>query len=246
MSQGESTTYNVPEFSRVGMARAGNAVENVYNTHTPTYYGGQTYADFSPQTQQGLGQVENLAMSGGPAGVASTLGEYDKTMRGDYLYGGPGFDRAMEAAYRKINPMVDSRFSGSGRYTSGLAEGEKMARLGDAFAGLYGDERNRMMGYAGMSPTMENLGYSAPQRLMGVGAAYEGQEQRGIDEAMARHDFAQQVPYMKLQNYFPYMMDYGNYGAMQGAQGGAALGSAAGPYGMAAGAIIGGVAGASN
>jgi hypothetical protein len=70
--------------------------------------------------------------------------------RGDYLYGGEGFNNALQAAMDQIQPQVQSRFglAGPGGSTSGLAQAAMNQGTSNAFAGLYNQNLNRQMGAA--------------------------------------------------------------------------------------------------
>lgn len=120
---------------------------------------------FSPETQQALATQTQMAQS---SPVASNL---DATLRGDYLYGGPGFNAAYQAAANKITPQVNSMFGAAGRSGSGLAQTAMAGALGDAFAGQYGQERGRQMQALGLAPSVR---YSDVDRLSQVGGMREG------------------------------------------------------------------------
>lgn len=62
-------------------------------------------------------------------------------LQGDYLHGGQGFNEAMDAAANNIQPRVQSAFNSAGRLNSGLAQEAMSSGLADAFASLYGNER---------------------------------------------------------------------------------------------------------
>ncbi len=191
--------------------------------------GPSTVIPFSNETEQALQMQQQRAMNN-PA-----VGTLDATLRGDYLYGGPGFNAAYGAAADQIMPSVQSMFSRAGRTGSGLAQGEMTKQLGNAFAGLYGQERNNQMQALAMSP---QIGYADADRLAGVGAQ---REQYLQDQAME--------PYQRLQMYQQGIQ--GNYGGTQtttqplyrnrmaGALGGAAAGATLGPWGAAAGGLLG-------
>lgn len=191
--------------------------------------GPSTVIPFSPETQQAMGMQTQMAQN------SPTSGLLDATMRGDYLYGGQGFNAAYQAAADQIIPDVQSMFSRAGRTGSGLAQGEMAGRLGNAFAGQYGQERNNQMQALAMAPSVR---YSDVDRLGQVGAQNEELAQQYANE-----------PYQRLQQYQQGVS--GNYGGtttttqplyrnrLSGALGGAAAGSAFGPWGMAAGGLLG-------
>ena len=72
------------------------------------------------------------------------------TARGDFLFGGQGFDAAVEAAVRAARPQVISTFgrAGAGGATGGLAQTAIGESAVDAFARQFGQERGRQLGAA--------------------------------------------------------------------------------------------------
>jgi hypothetical protein len=215
------------------------------------YFPGSTVTPQSPETLQALNLQADQARSGGvgaPQQLAQTLG-------GDYLYGGPGFDAAMGAAQRTITPMVQGQFEKAGRFGGGLAKEAETSALADAFAGLYGQERQRQMQAAAMAPS---VGYSDIAALSQVGGQREMFEQQMLQDQLNRWNFEQQSPYNRLaaqsqiiQGGFPggSVTDPINRnrgaGALGGALSGAAMGTSIMPgWGTAIGAIGGGIMGA--
>lgn len=109
---------------------------------------------FGPLSKQARDSL--LAKTQGPSGLETAARQQFKdTIEGDYLYGGPGFNAAYNAAANKIIPQVSSMFSGGGRLNSGLAQGAMTSNLGDAFAGLYNQERARQLAAATQYPSMQ-------------------------------------------------------------------------------------------
>ena len=88
----------------------------------------------------------------------------ENTARGDYLYGGEGFNAAQQAAANRIIPQVTSAFNSSGRMGGIAGQSELTGRLGDSFAGLYNNERQRQMSAA---PMVQNMltGQTGDERL---------------------------------------------------------------------------------
>jgi len=219
-------------------------------------YPGQTYADFSPESEAAMGMQEQRALQGSPilaAGQEATRA----TAAGDYLYGGEGFNRAYAAAERQILPGISGSFSQAGRYGSGLHQESLSRGLGDAFAQLYSKERGLQSSAAAMSPQMAQADYMDIKSLGQVGAMREGKQQQEINDLVKRWEFSQQAPYQKIQAQsgiiqggFPGGQSVTSGGsdgpsATQGALGGAAAGAAAGTYVMPGwGTAIGGALGA--
>lgn len=124
------------------------------------------------QTAQGDAQYMDPALRdalmGGDFDLASFIGQardatdftqsdiarqaLEGTAGGDYLYGGEAFQRAVDSAVNAATPRVASAFGGSvgGAGGSGLGRHAIGQSAIDAFAGQYGDERDRMLRAAGI------------------------------------------------------------------------------------------------
>ncbi len=152
---------------------------------------------FSPTTAAAQIAQTNRAMQGNPLTQIgqSAIGQ---TASGNYLYGQPGFNAALESAHRQIAPMVRGQFEGAGRYGSGLQQATEMQVLGDVFANMYGQERQRQLSAAQLAPTMAQADYADIGRLSEVGAQQEARAQAALDDAQARWQFAQGTPYSQL------------------------------------------------
>ena len=117
----------------------------------------------------------------------------------------------------------------------------------------YDAERARMGQAAQGLPMMQQL--QNQQQLQG-GQLQEGYAQQPIDEAMARFEHEQQLPYTRLGAYanlmgpmtgVPYQTQPAEGSDLSGALGtamaGAELGSTWGPWGTAIGGLLGGLGG---
>ncbi len=227
------------------------------------FYPGNTVVPFSPETNAAMDMQTNRAVNGSPIQSAGTSqltdtlsGNYlsqignlynnpvqnlvnssvvAPTARGDYLYGGDGFNAAYDAASRKIIPQVDSAFERSGRTGSGLAQTAKTQALADAFAGQYGQERQNQlaagqMGQEGtktfldsaskerdnqirsmlFAPQMASLDYQDISKLAEVGAQKESFSQENLADQIARYDYSQNSDINNLMRYMNLVQ--GNYG----------------------------------
>ncbi len=215
-------------------------VEEAIKGWQPTFFPGQTYAGMSPETQSGLAGLYGTTQPGGAFGQAQQY--FGDVARGNYL----GMNPAMQNAV--MNPAMDavaSRFESMGRYGSPASQ-EQMAEAGmRALMPYYGQERTRQGQAAALLP---QLGMQAAQTRMGVGGAREAWQQKGIDEAMQRYNFEQNLPVSRLQTLGGLLTPTGNYnvqttnanagvnplaGALGGASMGAGIVGALGQGGMA-------------
>ncbi len=212
------TVNKMPGFQEgVVKSAFGNIVPEVLDKPWE-FYPGQTYADFSPETLAGLEGITGRAMGGSPL-LTGAEDLATATMRGDYLdpMSNPFFDELTDALSGRIGNSVMNQFAGA--FRSGTSPGAMQA-IGSGVAGVlapmlfseYGNERARQMGTMGMAPGLYEAGYSPYQQLLGAGGMYEGQEQLGIDEAMQRHQFAQQEAYDRLARVLGLAGQYGQYG----------------------------------
>ena len=228
-----------------------------FDNNKLNYYPGQTYASFSPQTERALNLTEQRALAGSPIQNMANQ-QLMSTIQGDYLYGGPGFDAAFNAAANKIIPQVQSGFNRGGRLNSGLARQAETSALADAFANQYSQERQNQLRSMEYAPQAAQADYNDLKALAAVGQQREGQTQSAIDEAMARHDYNQNAPWELLARYMNAIQGtYGGEelrqgfearnkgaGVLGGALGGGYLGSQiGGPWGGAIGGVLGGLGG---
>lgn len=106
------------------------------------------------RTPQGTEALQGL-LADGQVGQES-LDALSATAGGDFLFGGDGFDQAVEAAVRASRPGLLSTFGagGAGAATGGLAQ-TAIAQSGiDAFARQFANERRNQLSAAG---TLEQL-----------------------------------------------------------------------------------------
>jgi hypothetical protein len=195
-----------------------------------TYYPGSTVIDMDPRTKEGLTAVEDRARAGSPA-VEQAAANIATTAGGGFLGSNPYLQDAIDRAsagvtrnYQKaVLPGIDSRFSASGRYGSGLQQSalgdaqETLAgQLGDIATGMsyadYGKERDRMLTASGMAPGIAEAEYMDAGKLMGVGQAYEQQEGAKLQEDIERYYQEENAAKQALANYMS-LVGGGQYGS---------------------------------
>lgn len=95
----------------------------------------------------------------------------EQSASGDFLFGNPGFDEAVQASVRAARPNILSTFAGqggSGAASGGLAQTAIQQAASDAFAGLFNQERARQQGAAGQLGQFDFQG-----RQQQIGAAQD-------------------------------------------------------------------------
>lgn len=226
------------------------------------YYPGSTVVPFSPETQAALSMQTQRALNGSPVEDAAKQ-QLTDTLNGNYLYGGQGFNQALDAASRQIIPQIDSSYERAGRSGSGLAQTSIAQALSDSFANQYGNERQNQLRSTLLAPQIANQDYTDYSKLAEVGSQREALSGQDLQDAINRWNFQQNYPAMKLQTYMNLINgNYGNQsvatttgqaqaargspvaGALGGAATGAAIGSAVPGVGTLIGAGVGALAGA--
>lgn len=223
---------------------------NLYKEGGPEYYPGQTYTDYSPQTQQALGLLEDRALAGSELNRAGQ-GLIQQTINGDFLNANPYMDAMYDNAagavtrnYRDaIAPTLDSTFSKAGRYGSNAhqtAHSQAQEGLGrtlstmadDMYGSNYRAERQNQLNAVPIGSQLAETDYNDMARLLSVGQMYEGKEGEKLQGDMNKWNYEQNLPYQNLAQYKA-MID-GNYGGTttgtttQSGGGGGLLGDIAG------------------
>jgi len=201
VSNVEPWETQIPYLSK-GFERA----ESLYQAPGPNYFPGQTYVDFSPQTDLALKAQEARAKAGSPLmGQANT--EMLKQLKGDYL--DPTSNPFITNLYNKlagdVTSGVQSQFTSAGRLGSGANQEVLAGALGDLGTQLYGQnymaERANMNNALMAAPQMSQTDYDDILRLRQVGAEREGLQEAALADAMNRYQYQQALPYEKLRNY---------------------------------------------
>lgn len=176
-----------------------------YESSKPQYFPGQTFVDFSPQTEQALRQTETRALAGSPL-QQEALGQAMSTVRGDYLgAANPYRDQAIQSAMEPVISSVSSAFSGGNRFNSGLFADALAKRAAEVAGNIgyadYGRERALQQSMIGAAPGLAATDYADIGQLMNVGAAREGMAQQALSDQVNRFNFEQNLPATKLNQY---------------------------------------------
>lgn len=193
----------------------------IYDQFTPTYYGGQTQAGFSPDqltaqagtrdwATQGAPQIMNPAISAYQYGTGTGVLDVAKN---PYV---SGMAQAAAAdAMAGLQPELAGirggavQSGGYGGSRQGIAEGQALAGAADAAtraaAGIYGDAYSQGLAHQqatlGQTGGLMQAGFQPYEALSASGAEQQAREQALIEDAKAQHEFYQSLPYEKLSAY---------------------------------------------
>lgn len=210
-------------------------LQHVYNTAgglpLQQVYPGQLTADMNPEMQQGwmaqaaLGRNNPLTNVGSAHAVHTLQNKYmggegvDKLRSiasGAMGAGSQQFQDALQAAWNRARPNVQSTFAGAGRFGGGLARAAEAREFGDIFSGMlnqdlnrqlqaaqgiqgaYQDERMNQMRALGLAPNVQGMGYTDAQQLLASGYGQNQFHQDAINREVARWNQLQLSPYNHL------------------------------------------------
>jgi hypothetical protein len=212
---------NVTQISKVELpAWANQYAQNIagraYGQTNVPYekYPGQRIAGLTPQQTQGLGMIEQYATNNPITPEAQNL--LSGTLRGDYLDIGtnpawePMSQRISEAYRYGTAPQTDAAFARAGAFGQGNSAYNQQVltnqrAYGDALSGLAGQlylgERQNQQAALGMSPLINQMGYSDAQALIGAGDAYRQYQQDLLNQGYQDWTERKNYPWMQMQNY---------------------------------------------
>ena len=195
-----------------------SAANSVYDQRLgQQFFPGQTFANFSPETEQGLSAMTNRAQVGSDL-TRGAQGMIGSTLSGDYLSSGnPYFSAMSDRITSEVLPSITAQWARAGRGTGNNQVVEAASRgLGDSIGQLayqnYGQERANQMAAAGMAPGLAQQDYADMERMLGVGQMREAQDQKGITEQMMRYDFDQNRDARALSEFQGYTLPVAQLG----------------------------------
>jgi len=163
---------------------------------TPTYSNATTGAvnalgQLGQQPSFGAETIRN-AVGGATTGAGIGQNQLQQTASGNYLNSNPYLDAALGYAGQNTADMVNSQFSGAGRYGSGAHTGALTRELGGLYSNAmmsnYNTERQNQLGAAG---TLNQSGLAAAQMAPTVDAAQAQQIGYGLQAGQMQDQMAQ-------------------------------------------------------
>ena len=195
------------EFIRPYFQQAVDAAQDLYeNPDIPSFFPNNTFVDFAPETEAALQLASVRALQGNPL-LGSSQQEINKILQGDYL--SPTTNPYSQALFNQmagdVTSQVQSQFSKAGRLGSGANQEILSRSLGELANRVYGDqfnmERDRQFQAAQIAPQLGEMDFNDLARLQQVGQERESLEMAKLQDAIARYDYNQQQPYIKLNQY---------------------------------------------
>lgn len=154
------------------------------------------------ENPMGLSGLNDFASGG--FGNPTAMNTLESTARGDFLFGSPAFDEAVQASIRATRPNIQSGFAlqgGQGAVGSGLAQAAIQEAASDAFARQFGAERDRMLGASG---SLNNFDLNSNAQRLGALNSMVGAQQNagGVLTGMANADRSRQFQAAQLLPQF--------------------------------------------
>ena len=201
-----TTSAEPSEFIRPYYQQAIDSAQDLYEGSTPNFFPNATYTDFSPETSTALNLATSRALSGNPL-LNQSQTEASNILAGNYLT--PGSNPYSQALFNQmagdVTSKVNSQFTKAGRFGSGANQEVLADSLGQLANQVYGDQYNRERALQAQTmmtaPQLGEMDYNDIARLQAVGAEKEGLEDAKLQDAIARFDYEQQKPYLKLNQY---------------------------------------------
>lgn len=211
-------------------------------------------APFTELQQRGFDQAEAAVSEGGA--IPRVTEQLQRTADGEFLFGTPAFDEAVQASIRAAQPSILSTFGRAGGTPGGLAQAAIQQAASDSFANLFSQERARQQA---AQLALPQLSLIPSDVLSSIGAEQRALEQQRLTAPLTANEalIAASGGGVPLTSLLGQTTSGGGggrsrlAGGLTGALGGAATGAAIGaPFagvgaipGAAIGAILGGVGG---
>jgi hypothetical protein len=190
------------------------AAKNLYDTNTPSYFPNSTVAGFSPEQQQAQTLGAQRATQGNE-GMKYAQNYNNDQLQGKYLNSNPYQDAVYGNISQKVLPSVNSQFSNSGRYGSGLHADTETRALTEAYAPYasqqYDQGIQNMNAAANRAPTFAANDYTDISALNDIGQQKQGLAQNELQDAMNRFNYNRDFNANNLAQYAGFTG--GNYGS---------------------------------
>jgi len=192
-----------------------------YESYRPEFYPGQTQAGFSPDQLAAQAGIRDFALQGAPAIMNPALSAYQYGTGSSILdvANNPYVQGMARGAAQDVFAQLDPALAGirqgavqSGGYggsRQGIAEGLAIGGAADAAtraaADIYGQAYGQGLGAQtqtlGLTGDILQAGFAPYGALSMSGAEQQAAQQALINDAMAKYEFEQNLPYNALNQY---------------------------------------------
>lgn len=220
----ETTTIRYPDFIEDAMKNVISETNRLYGQGAPSFYGGDTVADFDPYQTQGqealYGQLTGTAPGGYRDSIQQATAANNRLLDPNMLWNPqniPGYAGVRQGITNDVTQAMSENWMPSVRMAAIMNGdlGGSRSQIGEALAaqrgtqeltqGLAGLDMNvfnamlaAQQGAIGRAPQMAQLALQPDQGLMELGGIRQNQAQSEITGARERHDFDQQKPWWLL------------------------------------------------
>jgi len=191
--------------------RAQQVADSPYQAYT-----GQRVADMAPWQTQAYQAQAQRAVQGSPV-MSAANSQLTSTINGSNLNGNPYLDGQIQQAQGDLvknwnnvqKPQWDTAMQQSGSFgnsgvmqANGMAQDTLQQNIGKIGSDMrfanYNTERGYQQQAMGMAPNFAAQDYNDINQLQQAGAAYQGQNQKTLDNAYQQYTQAQQYPQQQL------------------------------------------------
>ena len=178
-----------------------SAADDLFHAPGPAYFPDSTVAGFSPDQITAQDMIRDTAMAGSPVMDAANQFALDTLGGVNDPYG----DSVFANIQSRIMPAINSQWMMKGREGSGLY-GDTMGRaLTESFAPWASQNwqfgKNLQSDVMKFAPDLRKMDYFDAGALGLVGKEQQDLAQRERDDARARWDYYQNLPYEQLNRY---------------------------------------------
>ena len=214
-SQGGSTQLSgfrsLPKDIRNRLTGGADAAQGVFAQGPQEFFPGQTFADLTPEQQQGLNSQLAFAQQF-PQQLGQINQSFGNALNAGSLFGDPSVQAGLGTIENRANrnfsenvlPQLRQQATGTGNQFSSKAEQtERLAgrdlqsaisdAQGSFLANQLGSARGLQGQTIGNAPNISQLGLIPGQTQFNVGGVLQGQENLGVAEDVNRFNFGQQA-----------------------------------------------------
>ena len=193
----------------------------MYETYRPQFFTGQTQAGFTPDQLTAQAGIKDFATQGAPQIMNPALGAYQYGTGSSILdvANNPYVQGMARGAAQDVFAQLDPALAGirqgavqSGGYggsRQGIAEGLAIGGAADAatraaadiYGQAYGQGLQAQQNTLGMTGDIMSAGFQPYTALAASGLDQQQREQALINDAMAKFQFEQALPYERLSQY---------------------------------------------